>query len=149
MATPSLATVDDLADWLGEVITADSADGKRASRLLRLASAMVRRESGRKWLDESGGLVADLPEEVVDVTCAVAGRGFTNPNAETGVRVDDYSTYQKVDEAGLYLTDSEKDILSQFSGARFGGLGTVTVERRDIHSLGNYECEEQLLPPYY
>lgn len=149
MVTPSLATVDDLADWLGEVITADSADGKRASRLLRLASALVRRESGRKWLDEPGGLVADLPEEVVDVTCAVAGRGFTNPNAETSVRLDDYSTYQKVDEAGLYLTDSEKDILSQFSGARFGGLGTVSVERGDIRRSLRFESEECILPPYY
>ncbi len=49
MVTPAttLAGVTDLGDWLNEVIAPDSADAKRAVLCLRLASALVRNETGR------------------------------------------------------------------------------------------------------
>ena len=132
MADPvTLASVSELADWLGESIEATSPEGKRAALCLRAASALVRKESGRTWLTDAGELVDPLPEDVRMVTLYCAARVFDNRTAQTRGGVDDYSESWKVDEAGAYLTASEKRMLAPFRGASMGGLGIVSTTRRE------------------
>lgn len=132
MAEPvTLASVDDLADWIGESISTGSAEERRAVMCLRAASALVRKESGRTWLTDTGGLVDPLPEDVVMVTLYCASRIFDNRNAQTRGGVDDYNEGWKVDEAGAYLTASERRTLAPFREASSGGLGVVSTTRRE------------------
>jgi hypothetical protein len=131
MAAPAtLAGVDELADWIGEAIVPASAESKRAVMCLRIASALVRKESGRTWLAEDGvTLLTPVPEEAVTVTLYCASRVFDNRNAQTRGGIDDYNEAWKVDESGAYLTASEKRMLSPFKASGFGGLGTVSTTR--------------------
>lgn len=132
MAEPvSLATVDDLADWIGETIPLSSTEERRATMCLRAASALVRKESGRTWLTESGELVNPLPEDVTMVTLYCASRVFDNRNAQTRGGIDDYTEGWKVDEAGAYLTASEKRMLSPFRESGSTGLAVVSTTRRE------------------
>lgn len=126
MAEPTLASVAELADWIGEPITADTVDGKRAVMCLRAASALVRKESGRTWLDTAG----PIPEDVKMVTIYCASRIYDNRNAQTRGGVDDYQEGWKVDEAGAYLTASERRLLAAFRAAPAAGIGTVATTRR-------------------
>lgn len=130
MATlPLLAGVSELAEWIGEAIPEDTVDGKRAALCLRVASALVRAESGQTWVDDTGELVDPLPEDIHMVTLYCAGRVFDNRNAQTRGSVDDYSESWKVDESGAYLTATEKRLLAPFKATRFGGLSTVSTTR--------------------
>lgn len=132
MAEPvTLADVFELADWIGESIPVNSAEERRAVMCLRAASALVRKESGRTWLTESGDLVNPLPEDVVMVTLYCASRVFDNRNAQTRGGLDDYNESWKVDEAGAYLTASERRMLAPFREAASGGLGVVSTTRRE------------------
>ncbi|ACV09807.1 hypothetical protein [Jonesia denitrificans] len=121
------ATTDDLQDFLGNEWEVAS-DSTRATRLLRMASGLVDAEAGRSWVP------GEVPDQIVDVVCAVAGRGFTNPGAQKSEQLDDYSSSSVVSEAGLYLTDSELRIVARLAKPRFGGLGTVATERGDIRT---------------
>lgn len=132
MAEPvTLASVDDLADWIGESIPDQSAEARRATMCLRAASALVRKESGRTWLTEAGELFDPLPEDVKMVTLYCASRVFDNRNAQTRGGIDDYTEGWKVDEAGAYLTASEKRMLSAFRTTGSTGLGVVSTTRRE------------------
>lgn len=125
----TLATVEELADWLGETIDVSSVEGRRAAMCLRAASALVRKESGRTWTSETGEVAFVVPEEVKMVTLYCAGRIFDNPNAQTRGGLDDLQEGWKVDEAGAYLTASERRLLAPFRAVSFGGLGVVSTTR--------------------
>jgi hypothetical protein len=130
MATPAtLAGVTELSDWIGEPLVADSPEGKRAVLCLRVASALVRKESGQTWLETNGDLVTPVPEDAVMVTLYCASRVFDNRNAQTRGGLDDYSESWKVDESGAYITASEKRMLAQFRTSGFRGLGSVSTTR--------------------
>ena len=138
MADPvTLATVGELADWLGETIIENTTEGKRAAMCLRAASALVRKESGRTWLTEAGEVVSPLPEEVRMVTLYCASRVFDNRNAQTRGALDDYQEGWKVDEAGAYLTSSERRQLAPFRSATASGLGVVSTTRREGPAVGS------------
>jgi hypothetical protein len=130
-APATLAGVTELADWLGEPIVAGSADEKRALLCLRIASALVRKESGQTWLGADGGLVDPVPEDAVMVTLYCASRVFDNRNAQTSGAVDDSREGWKVDEAGAYLTESEKRMLTPFKGSGSRGIGVIATTRED------------------
>ncbi|MGO1835312.1 MAG: hypothetical protein ACTH0C_11650 [Actinomycetaceae bacterium] len=134
MAEQTLATVAELGDWLGESIVVDSAEGKRAELCLRAASALVRSEAGRTWLADNGTL-QDVPENVRMVTLYCASRVFDNREGQNRWNVDDAGGGWKVDEAGAYLTASEKDMLAGYAQRRHGGLGTVSTTRGDLGGL--------------
>ncbi len=126
----TLAGVSDLGDWLNEVIADDSADAKRAVLCLRLASALVRNETGRTFLNPDGTLVDPIPDDVQLVTLYCAGRVYDNREAQTTGGVDDATEGWKVDESGAYLTASEKRMLTSYrTSSTFGGLGTVSTTR--------------------
>lgn len=121
MALPLLATVQDLADWIGEDI--DVTD-PRASAVLRRASALVRSEAGVQWED-------DAPEDVQGVVIAAAARVWSNPNAAIQRTAGSFSERLSERAAdGLYLTDEERRILSRYSQSRFG-VGTIRTFRDD------------------
>lgn len=110
MADP-LATVDDLADWLGEAITVD-VDIARASRYLSFASNLVRAFAGASRV-ETGG---EREAEAIDVVLSIVGRKWTNPTDAT--QVSDTLGGATHSESrgpegsnGLYLTDAEKLML--------------------------------------
>lgn len=130
MATPTpLAGVHELAEWLGEDITEGTADGKRALLCLRMASALVRDEAGRTWLTSEGEL--DSPPDVaVMVTLYCAGRVYENREAQTRGGLDDLSESWKVEEAGAYLTASERRQLAALRGG-VAGLFTIGTTRVD------------------
>lgn len=132
MALPPLASVEQLADWLGEPIS-DAPDISRAGGALRTASALVRRETGRTWVDPDNPKVLNgqVPEEAEIVTLQAAARGYTNPDALTSERIDDAQVARKVEEAGVYLTASERDLLAPLAGRAHQGLGTVSTFRGD------------------
>lgn len=129
----TLATVEELSDWLGESIDVGSAEGRRAAMCLRAASALVRKESGRTWLTEDGVLVDPLPDDVRMVTLYSASRVFDNRNAQTRGGLDDYNESWKVDESGAYLTASERRQLAALRGGR-PGLSTVGTTRIDVET---------------
>ena len=156
MATlPAFAEVDALSDWLGEEITSGSKEEKRAKGALRMASALVRAETRREWVDDDNNLVDSLPDVLALVTIQAAARGFTNPYGATSANesIDDYQTGERylVQEAGIYLTDSEKALLEPCAGRRFGGLGTVSRTRGESAPIGVISdgSDERILPPYY
>jgi hypothetical protein len=133
---PPFADADDLAELLGEDIEQDSADWKRAKRILRSASNLVRRQTRNDWLDADGALITPLPEDLADITLACAYRYYTNPDAETqwSRQIDDGMDGggRKVDESGLYLTDSEKATLANLvsdASPVIAGLGTIRTTR--------------------
>lgn len=124
-----LATVSELGDWLGETIAAGSVDEKRAILCLRLASALVREETGKEWVD-GGALVDPLPEAIRLVTLYCASRVFENRVAQTRGGIDDFQEGWKVDEAGAYLTASERGMLAKHR-TRSLGIGTIATTRTD------------------
>jgi len=148
MTPAPLADVAALEKWLGEAITED-ADVQRAELVLRFASALVRRESGRTWLDDNGELI-DVPDDVHLVTLAVAGRAYVDVEGWVRESVDDWTGEKESAEAGVYLTAAEESILAAFKGNRYGGLGVVETTRGDapMHRLGLFG-QERLLPPWY
>lgn len=132
MAAPvSLAGVDDLADWIGEAIPFDTPDYKRAEWCIRAASALVRAESGRTWLDADGSPIDPIPENAVMVTIYCAGRIYDNREAQTRGGVDDYTESWRVDESGAYLTASEKRMLSGLKPSGRRGIGTIATTRAE------------------
>lgn len=136
-APQTLASVVDLAGFIGEAIT-DEADVKRAEWCLRVASGLVRSETGKQWLSESGELVSDLPDTVSLVTIYCASRIYDNREARTTAGVDDFREGWKVDEAGAYLTLSERRQLSDHSAGRGSGIGTITRTKAEAPSANGW-----------
>lgn len=142
MAEPvSFATVDDLADWIGENIEPDGSDYRRANRILAAASNVVRAYTGRSWVDADGTVDKTAAPMLSDITVAVASRYYLNPTGETqwSKQIDDAMDggSRKVDEAGLYLTASEKmqlDRLLDDTSPVIGGIATIGTCRGDAGS---------------
>lgn len=136
MAAPTpLAGVTELADWLGETIAEGTADAKRALLCLRMASTLVRTEAGKTWLKDDGSL--DSPPEVaVMVTVYCASRVYENREAQTRGGIDDLNEAWKVDEAGAYLTVSERRQVAALRGGKPGlsTIGTTRVEPCELPS---------------
>ncbi|WP_051198745.1 hypothetical protein [Bifidobacterium sp. AGR2158] len=137
MSIEAFATPDELGEWLGEPIT-DEHDVKRAARILRAASNLIRRYTACSWAGDE--VPADgLPEELNDVALSCAARYYVNPNGETQWtrQIDDAMDggSRKVEQSGLYLTADEKSILDSVrppSDSVIAGVGTVHTTRGDF-----------------
>ncbi len=151
-ARPPLATVENLSDWIGEPIEADSADFKRAEAVLRVASSLIRspKVTNRTWLTDTGELVDNLPEEVAQVCVQAAARRFTNPEGYEQERQDDFYGSKKVEEDGVYLTESERLLLDEYTANPNGGLRTIQTTRDDFPATSDSLLTgDPILPPYY
>ena len=138
MSAAPLASVTELADWLGEPIEPYSVDGQRAGMVLSYASMLVRDHSGRDWADE---LAAEaLPEKVRMVTLQVAARGYSNPDSWGNERLDDWGGGGRpIEELGMYLTATEKAILAGLRPSQARGLGIVRLSRDvEVDGLTGY-----------
>lgn len=128
MSAAPLASVTELADWLGEPIEADSPDAKRAGMVLDFASMLVRDHTGREWTDEAAS--GTLPEKVRMVALQVAARGYSNPDSWGNERLDDWGAGGRpIEELGMYLTATEKAILGNFRPRTVSGLGVIRLSR--------------------
>ena len=130
-ALPPFADVVALSDWLGEPIS-EPADIKRAEGVLRLASTLVRHETGKSWTNETGILLNPLPDALSLVTIQAAARAYSNPEGLTSESVDDAQVSRKVEGVGVYLTTAERDLLASLAGRPHRGLGTVRTSRGDF-----------------
>lgn len=135
MAQPTLATVENLSDWIGEPII-EEVDTKRADLCLRIASSLVRDEVGKSWLKDDGTLADVVPEAAHLVTLYCASRVYDNREAQRQGGVDDYQGSWVVPEAGAFLTASERQMLSGLRGSAFGGLGSVATTKGEAVTRG-------------
>lgn len=130
MASLPLAEISDLEEWLGESLDDETT---RAGAVLRAASALVRAEAGRTWIDATTGDLETVPDEVATVVVQVAARAWRNPNGYTQTTVGDVSVGFGRDAAtgGVYLTDGERAILARFTTTAIRGLWTLSTTRSD------------------
>lgn len=138
MAQAPLADVTALADWLGEPIV-EAVDVKRAESVLRAASSLVRRFTDKAWLTDAGVVDPAMPDDVAIVTIQVAARGYSNPEGWANEAADDWRGGGRVvDEAGLFLTASEKAVLSAHVAARTSGIGIISTTKVSAPSTAGW-----------
>lgn len=138
----AFATVDKLAAYLGEPIE-DVVDRDRAAWALASASGLVMDHTGR---DKDSWERSGIPGRVVQVVLACAARAWTNPEGWQYESIDDWRAGgRRVDEAGLYLTASERRALSPYAAAPMTrGFGIVSTTREvwpDSHGLDPLAAE--------
>jgi hypothetical protein len=144
---PLLASVTNLSDHIGEAIPPNTPDSKRANGALRAASNLVRRETGKSWIDPNDQTKADptLPEDLWIVVMDAAGRKYLNPEGFEQEREDQWYGSRKVQEAGVYLTATELATCESYLRPANRGLGTIQTTRDDYP-----KCNEFLgLDDYY
>ena len=119
--TALLATVDDIADRVGEEITSP-ADISMARAFLRKASAEARHH-GLPWTDP-----ILVPEVVVTTVIEAAARGYLNPEG-FGLERGDEITLQRQDDfaVGSALTRAEIVVIRAAAGKT--GLYSVQMVR--------------------
>ena len=122
---PPLASVAALELRLGVTLTV--AETERVSAILDDASALVRSEAGRDWVDGEGAL-ADVPAVVESVTLAVAYRAFRNPDGAAQTSLGDASvSYDRGDgQAAVYLTRDERRSVRRAAGTSAVGAIELT-----------------------
>lgn len=121
---PPLASVAAFEKRLGLSPGAlQGADLARAEAALEDASALVRDEAGRSWVDEDGAVTA--PPAVVTVTLKAARREYVNPNGYTSEQTGPFSYQLPRGETGVYLTEAERRIVRRTAG-KFG-MGTIAT----------------------
>lgn len=125
MVAPALLADEvDLADWLGEPLAVGTPEHRRAGQVLGYASMLVRDETGCTFDDGT------VPEKVRLVTLQVASRGYLNPESWGNERTDDWGGGGRpIDELGMYLTATERQMLAEFRPARPKGIGIMRLER--------------------
>ena len=98
-------------------------DRARAEAALEDASALVRSEAGKSWVDEEGNVTA--PPAVVTVTLKAARREYMNPNGFQSEQTGPFMYTLPRGETGVYLTEPEKQIVRRAAGKL--GIGTITT----------------------
>lgn len=135
-----LASVENLADFIGEPIPADSGEAKQATKLLEYASSLVEAYVGKPFPE------GDVPPIAMNVTLAVASRGYTNFDGFTSESVDDWrGSGRVVEEAGLFLTSTEKKALDSLK-TRKSPLGVISTYRGDAPVLTGWVPTDE--PPH-
>ncbi len=121
---PPLASLLEFSSRVGQPLTEEDPDGKRAAAALADASALVRAEAGQSWVDEAGEL-ADVPPEITTVVLQAARRDWRNLEGYTSETIDDYTWRRDGDQAagtGVYLTDAEIAICRRYRPGGAGGI---------------------------
>lgn len=130
MTLKALAEVSALELRLGfETGTLQGPDLARAQAALADASALVRAEANKAWLDSDSNVTA--PAQVVTIVVKAALREFKNPDGFTSEQMGDYS-YRTDNAGGVYLTEDERRIVRSAAGS--GAYGAWTV-----HTPSNYD----------
>lgn len=113
----------------------------RATAALEDASALVRAEAGRPFLNDDGDAVT-APAAVVTIVVQAALRAFRNPEGFATESLGDYS-YRLTDEAAsVYLTEEEKRIVRDAGGVSSYGVVSVrtpTPFERPVETASEWE----------
>lgn len=141
MALPPLALVPDLEARLVAPIT-DPHQRERAESLLADASALVRWEAGRDWVDDVGQLTT-VPDIAFMITLQAALRAFYNPAQVSSQQLGAAS----VRYGDVWLTSAERNRLADLGGTRgnmqsiqmSGGYGFEGPENLGWVPVSNYE----------
>jgi hypothetical protein len=122
---PPLASLEALSLRLG--VTLAGAEADRAGAILDDASALVRSEAGRDWVDDEDALL-DVPAVIESVTLAVAYRAFRNPDGVAQSSLGDASvSYDRGDgQAAVYLTRDERRSVRKAAGTSAVGAIELT-----------------------
>lgn len=131
MALPSLATVSDLAAWVGRAIPDND---PRAGAVLSHASTRVRAYvRPTTWVDDQNEL-SEVPDIVRDVVVRVAARAWRNPEDLDSVTLDD-GTKRWGSTRGLVLTDEDREDLAAYrSDDTPSGIGIFSTYRDDVRA---------------
>lgn len=128
-----LASVQNLADRLGQPLTEGTPDYTRAESNLEDASALVMAAS--RVYDPGD----DIPDLVKVVTLQAAKRAFLNPTGTTQRTMGPFTEgFSAQAASGVYLTEDEERLLSQVAETT-GGLVSVPTRRLHEHSWCGYE----------
>lgn len=125
---PALAPVTDLEARLG--LDPDTLTGPnlgRARAALADASALVRMEARRTWVDAAGALTV-VPDAVIRVVLGAAQRVYTNPDSVVQESAGPFARQLSAESTGVYLTKAELDIVRRFRPAG-GELWTLQTTR--------------------
>jgi hypothetical protein len=129
MTLPLLAEAEALAGWLG--VDLDAARQARADVVLAHASAAVRVEASRNWVDADGALDG-VPVGIPEIVVQVAARMWANP---TGVEAQTTGPFS-AQYSPLDLTDGEKQaIAAALRRGTTGGLRTISTTRGDLETM--------------
>jgi hypothetical protein len=125
---PSLASVADLAAWVGESIEDED---PRATAFLHAASTLVRSFAGRTGVDDWPTL-ADVPDDAHTVTLLVAARLWANPSSasQESETLGTYAHSASYRADGLYLSRVEKTMLEHYRTR--SGLWVQPTTRGDL-----------------
>ena len=130
MPLPSLVKLPAFEARLGRAVTAAEAGRARAD--LDDASALVRAEVNRTWVDANGVLLP-IPDAVQWVVVAVALRRFLNPEGYSSETSGPFGVRRAGgdEHAGLFLTEAERRALVRAVRPRAAGF--VSVPLRPAH----------------
>lgn len=137
-----LADITDIEARLGRTFSGDELT--RVEALLDDASALVRDEAGLTWIDPGTGLLTTVPGSIRAVVLRSVERAVRNPQGFSAESAGDYS-YQRTNvEPGVYLTDSERQVIRRATGRT--GLWTQPVTRGDeylatVWAEDSFGCE--------
>lgn len=137
-----LADITDIEARLGRTFSGD--EHTRVEALLDDASALVRDEASLTWIDPGTGLLTTVPGSIRAVVLRSVERAVRNPQGFSAESAGDYS-YQRTNvEPGVYLTDSERQIIRRATGRT--GLWTQPVTRGDeylatVWAEDSFGCE--------
>ena len=123
---PLLATIEALEARLGRTLT--GAARAQAEAAIADASALVREEARRSFLDEDGNIVA--PPAVITVVLQAALRAVRNPEGYTGETLGQYSYRRSDEDLSVYLTDAEREIVGRYRQSS-RALWTLPTTRGD------------------
>jgi hypothetical protein len=132
LATPSLLPVSALERRIG--VPENSLSGvdlARAQCALEDASALVRSESRKSWLNDTNEVQA--PDEVLVVTLRAAIREYKNPDGFSSEQLGEYS-YRRENSSGVYLTTEEVAIIRR---AAFGANRLTTIRTPSAYYAGD------------
>jgi hypothetical protein len=137
-----LADITDIEARMGRTFSGD--EHTRVEALLDDASALVRDEAGLTWIDPGTGLLTTVPGSIRAVVLRSVERAVRNPQGFSAESAGDYS-YQRTNvEPGVYLTDSERQVIRRATGRT--GLWTQPVTRGDeylatVWAEDSFGCE--------
>lgn len=123
----ALASVLDIEARLGRTFVDDELG--RVVALLEDASALVRDEAGRTWIDPTTGALTGVPGSIRAVVLRMVERAVRNPQGFSSESAGDYSYQRNNVDQGVYLTDAERAIIRRACGRT--GLWTQPVTRGD------------------
>jgi hypothetical protein len=133
-----LASVAELSKRLGQTLT--GVDHDRAYAALQDASALIRTEAGKTWIDDHDEL-EEVPGIIESICIASAHRAFRNPDGTTQTSIGDVSiSFRREGNASsVFLSKQERMAIRKAVGK--SGSSSVTMVTPYIAETAHYFVE--------